>query len=1307
MKQHRWLRALPAMLLGFALSAGQVTWALAGTTGGLSGSVSDDRGAPVADADVSVVSASQSASAKTDGTGHFVFVSLVPDTYTISIDKGGYQSISLSGVTVFADQTQSLALRLPAALTNIATVISKAPGNLVKPGTTSDVYSVNASTQTALAGIGGGKNLDSAYSAIYSTPGVSSYVGNYGYGQTFYIRGGSYTQSGYEFDGVPVNRAFDNYNANSLSNLGQQELQVYTGGTPSGSSSATLAGFINQVIKAGTYPGFASLNFGIGNPAFYHTLSVEAGGATPNRLFSYYVGLRGSNSSYRVIDNADGGDIRGDGSGANGLTSGIVAPALFAANPVVSLFTNFYANGPFSSCVGGAPPAGSADFEGLATCNSAPPFAYGVNSNDTDRENIFNFHFGVPHKHDGGKDDIQLLYDNSSYHAAWADSLNDMGGIASLNHVFNGYGGAGGITQGIFGITSYNGKGGPADNYCAALALLKAFAIVNQTCATSGPSPVPYQDGYIFPSGTQFGQHASGLAAVPYYFPSSSTSRAFASGMDPAQRDAIWNNAGIVKLQYQKNIGTNAYLRLFGYTFYSDWLQNGPNQASFGNGTLIGYYAFDYPSQDYELNTHTRGAELQYADQIDAKNLIKLTGNYTTATLTRFNNSGSFLTTLGSTSTNLADASGNCYNYTTGAAGSCLSATTAGTFGSPTRGEAQTACATPALAATAACTSNAQWLVTVPSGSGTLNTVVPTFVSAALEDEFRPNDKLDLNVGLRFESYKYGLTDLNTPAYNFWFNAAQHSYCYDPTTGIPMTTPIGPTTPPGSSTPIVANVCPTAPSGAAGVHPDGVGGHLLFSNIGPTTLTKSLVSPRLGGTYTLDPETVIRFSAGRYSQPTETAFEQYYNQSPKSATSFDYTHFFGIGFTTPVHDNAVQVSNNADISLEKRLHGTDVTFKLTPFYRYTTNQIVSVTLGPSFASGVNVGTQKTSGLEFQISKGDPSRDGWSGTVSYTYTKAKVKYNGIGSLGRNAIDVLNDYIKAFNGLTQAGGGAPCYDPTTPNPASPGGIANSPLATCAGNTSAIKNPYYGMAQQPLLDRNGYYDTYPNAPPGDPFGNGNTAISPNFFSGFVSYKHDKLTVTPTFQLAQGQMYGSPTDVIGTDPRTCASNEFDGGRVAGGSPYAQNADYQSCTFSAYTAAGNLAIPNPYTGTFDGVGQFRNPWILNLSAQIAYDFTPKVKGTLLLANVFNRCFGGTKTAWSTAYPANSQVCGYGSNGSAFIGTPTNAGGMTNGYGWYYGASGADPANGTTGYPKVFDYPYIPVSGAIPLQAYFQLQIKL
>ena len=134
------------------------------------------------------------------------------------------------------------------------------------------MYSVNAATQQVVSGSSGGFNLNSAYSGVYSQPGVTSYVGNYGWGQVFYIRGGSYSQTGYEFDGVPVNRAFDNYQANSLSSLGQQELQVYTGGSPSGASSATLGGFINQVIKTGTYPGFGTLKGGLGAPGFYHAL---------------------------------------------------------------------------------------------------------------------------------------------------------------------------------------------------------------------------------------------------------------------------------------------------------------------------------------------------------------------------------------------------------------------------------------------------------------------------------------------------------------------------------------------------------------------------------------------------------------------------------------------------------------------------------------------------------------------------------------------------------------------------------------------------------------------------------------------------------------------------------------------------------------------------------------------------------------------------------------------------------------------------------------------------------------------------
>ena len=169
--------------------------------------------------------------------------------------KEGYNPTTFPGVTIFADQSQTLALRMQKGLKTIATVGARAAGNLVKSGTTADVYSVNAATQNAVQGIGGGGNLDSAYSAIYSQPGVISQIGNYGFGQVYYIRGSAYSQVGYEYDGVPVNRAFDNYNANSLSSLGSQETEVYTGGSPAGGTSATLGGLYQPSHQDRYVPG--------------------------------------------------------------------------------------------------------------------------------------------------------------------------------------------------------------------------------------------------------------------------------------------------------------------------------------------------------------------------------------------------------------------------------------------------------------------------------------------------------------------------------------------------------------------------------------------------------------------------------------------------------------------------------------------------------------------------------------------------------------------------------------------------------------------------------------------------------------------------------------------------------------------------------------------------------------------------------------------------------------------------------------------------------------------------------------------
>src|SRR3981081_2939771 len=86
----------------------QGTWVLAGTTGGLAGTVTDvTTGRPIGGAKVTVASPSQNATATTDQSGRYGFVSLAPDTYTVTVAVPGYQAFSQPGVTVIADQTQT------------------------------------------------------------------------------------------------------------------------------------------------------------------------------------------------------------------------------------------------------------------------------------------------------------------------------------------------------------------------------------------------------------------------------------------------------------------------------------------------------------------------------------------------------------------------------------------------------------------------------------------------------------------------------------------------------------------------------------------------------------------------------------------------------------------------------------------------------------------------------------------------------------------------------------------------------------------------------------------------------------------------------------------------------------------------------------------------------------------------------------------------------------------------------------------------------------------------------------------------
>ena len=102
-----------ALLVAFATHE---SGALAGTLGGIAGTVTDaTTGAPIPGVHLQITSPSQSATATTDAEGRFIVFSLQPDDYTLTAVKDGYNTQSVSGYSVYADQTQRYDLQLTPA----------------------------------------------------------------------------------------------------------------------------------------------------------------------------------------------------------------------------------------------------------------------------------------------------------------------------------------------------------------------------------------------------------------------------------------------------------------------------------------------------------------------------------------------------------------------------------------------------------------------------------------------------------------------------------------------------------------------------------------------------------------------------------------------------------------------------------------------------------------------------------------------------------------------------------------------------------------------------------------------------------------------------------------------------------------------------------------------------------------------------------------------------------------------------------------------------------------------------------------
>ena len=406
----------------------QGTQALAGTTGGLSGTVTDDKGAPVAGAAVKAVSPSETVAQTTDASGHFRFLSLAADTYTVAITKDGFNPNSYTGVTVFADQNLALSFKLTPVLHVIAITSSRSAGNLVS-SRVSDVYAVSAAQQNAVSGIGRGYNLTAPTRGFTRSPECRARSEIRAFGQVFYIRGSAHSEVGDEFDGVPVNRAFDSYNANSVSNIGTQQTEVYTGGILLLVKISFDARRIplNEVIKTGTYPGTADVVGGIGSPTFDHNLISKRVARRPTACLVGTPGCAGRITTYPIVNSQNGDNLASDGSNQWGIAGVQQNSTVFGLQPirrqsgvrgrrVNAAARRRRADSPITCSTrlgrrsrSTSPCARTILRSGWRCC---VPAIHGRPGERGQRP------FRNLHHRDGGKDDVQVLFDNFGYLSA-------------------------------------------------------------------------------------------------------------------------------------------------------------------------------------------------------------------------------------------------------------------------------------------------------------------------------------------------------------------------------------------------------------------------------------------------------------------------------------------------------------------------------------------------------------------------------------------------------------------------------------------------------------------------------------------------------------------------------------------------------------------------------------------------------------------------------------------------------------------------------------------------------------------------
>src|SRR5579862_4535506 len=284
------------LFIGFCYMAIPHVRALAETGGIISGTVTDDRThAAVAGAQVVAKAPSGTYKTVTDAQGRFRFLSVLPDTYSISIIKTGYLPYA-NVVVVLNGSHNTVDVALSKTLKVIASTHARSAGSAFQRGMTIDTYTVTGSQILTVTGKAFNANENDL---LRSIPSVT--IDKSG---TVSIRGGFAFEAAYEFEGIDYTTPQANLqntlqnvaNFNLLNGVGSVQLIPGAGDATHGDTGTGLVLF---TAKNGTYPWYFHADAEALLYPYLHQLGLEWGWADPSQRLSNYAGFIGVRRAFQ------------------------------------------------------------------------------------------------------------------------------------------------------------------------------------------------------------------------------------------------------------------------------------------------------------------------------------------------------------------------------------------------------------------------------------------------------------------------------------------------------------------------------------------------------------------------------------------------------------------------------------------------------------------------------------------------------------------------------------------------------------------------------------------------------------------------------------------------------------------------------------------------------------------------------------------------------------------------------------------------------------------------------------------------